>query len=583
MSDEIPLEPFPTDETSQPDSDEIPLEPEPKKKPRLGEHGAPLPRLWKVEPDEDPREKEVAKKAEAVKKAPPSEPLFDPRKAKKAKEAKEAKKRAAKEGKDGGKGVLVEETPEVDTYEYRQRVRMLVGGIGLGAVLLFGFVVVMMFAPPSKVEEPEPDDLAAAVTQKSATATRALDETEAKSMYERARDAAKNGKVELAISFLNTVANKYPATKAAKSAREALENTTRNLPLFSDAPAMVANLGNPNPSPSATPSSDVPPRVDPSRPGVLPNPAGTEAVNATATPNPPEPVPVATRASRPLPAGFRPRSGTEIADSGWPLEIVGDRDDSTLVLVPGGIFNQGRDDSDPSETPLHQVRLSTYYIDKHEVTNRQFDLYERDKGQRSERARALVKEATLIKADNFPAVMVTAKEAKEYADWAGKTLPTEAQWEIAGRTSDGRVYPWGPTPPSWSKPRGPKQIDAVMAYPEDVSAYGVFDLSGNAWEWTRDWFDSRYYYRLKNSITENPAGPTSSRLKQVVVKGGDKDWGLTRREGLKVDSRLPYLGFRCVLQVEGPGNALEPKAPPKPAGGQPNVPANGPGGDAVPF
>ena len=193
------------------------------------------------------------------------------------------------------------------------------------------------------------------------------------------------------------------------------------------------------------------------------------------------------------------------------------------------------------------------------------------------------------KAD-FPAVMVTAREAKDYADWAGKNLPTEAQWEIAGRTSDGRVHPWGPTAPAWNKPRAPKQIDAVESFPEDVSAYGAFDLAGNAWEWTKDWFDSRYYYQFKNSTAENPTGPTNSRLKQLAVRGGDKDWGLTRREGVKAETRLPYLGFRCVLQVEGPGNAFQPKPAPTPKAtkGRSDIPtgapANGVGADgSVPF
>ena len=558
-------------------------EPEPKKKPRPGEMGAPLPRLWKVEPEEDSSETEVSKKAAKPKKPSSSEPFFESKKSRDAKKAKDAKKKA-KSVKDGaGKTVLVEETPEVDTYEYRQRVRLIVGSVAAVLVLLFGIVTVMKFAPSTKVEEPQPEDLLAAVTQKTAARSQQLDETEATSMLDRARVVAKNGKVELAVSFLNTVTNKYPATKAAKEAKAALERPTRNLPLFPDGPTVVADLGKPERKSSGTPAAQGA-ATDPPRPG---EGASDSARTAPVVP------PVIAKTSRGLPAGFHPRPGTEVDESGWAFEIVGEHDESTLVLIPGGIFIQGRNDTDPTEAPAHEVKLSTYYIDKNEVTNRQFDLFQKETGSRSsERSRALSKEVASSKAENktaeegdplikdeYPAVMVTAREAKDYADWAGKNLPTEAQWEIAGRTSDGRVHPWGQDPPSWNKPRETRQIDEVMSYPQDVSAYGAYDLAGNAWEWTKDWFDSRYYHQFKNSTAENPTGPPSSRVKQLVVKGGDKDWGLTRREGYKVETRLRYLGFRCVLQVEGPGNAFQPKPAPPPANGQPkgkSQPALGP-------
>ena len=237
-----------------------------------------------------------------------------------------------------------------------------------------------------------------------------------------------------------------------------------------------------------------------------------------------------------------------------------------MVLVPAGEFIMGRDDGDPAERPSHRVSLPTYYIDQHEVTVRQYALFQKEAGARSGTTRVKADPASeAVEADAMPKVMVSANEARNYAEWCGKQLPTEAQWEMAARTPDGRIHPWGMDPPSWDKPRPPRTVGPVMAFANDVSPFRVFDLAGNAWEWTSDWFDPRYYQQFRNATAINPTGPDRRpRTQQLVVKGGSKLWVASWREGLKPETRLPYLGFRCVLPVEGAGTT--PAAPGGPAG-----------------
>ncbi len=232
-----------------------------------------------------------------------------------------------------------------------------------------------------------------------------------------------------------------------------------------------------------------------------------------------------------------------------------------MCLIPADTFTQGRDDAASESKPAHKVQLSSYYIDQHEVTVRQFQVYQGKPPSN----------------DLRPVVNVTLNQAKAYAEWAGKSIPTEAQWEMAARSIDARTHPWGNQPPSWTKPRQSKQIDPVMSYPDDLSPYGVYDLAGNAWEWTSDWFEIKYYQQLKGTVAVNPGGPAKgkSRIPEIVIKGGAKDWDASARSSTRPDARLPYLGFRCVLNVESP-----PAEPASPA--PPNRPAN-PTSTPIPF
>jgi formylglycine-generating enzyme required for sulfatase activity len=236
--------------------------------------------------------------------------------------------------------------------------------------------------------------------------------------------------------------------------------------------------------------------------------------------------------------------------------------------------------NDGAEAPAHQVRMSAYYIDQHEVTNSQFRTFLSEshyhgkpmpgKWLTDDKARALD--------PKLPVVMVNAYDAKAFAEWAGKQLPTEAQWEMAARTTESRRYPWGDDSPKWSRPRTYGQIDPVMTFPEDASPYAVFDMAGNVEEWTKDWFDTKYFRSLAERTTDNPIGASkSSRSAQLVVKGGSKTFSLSYRQGVPPEKRLSHLGFRCVLAVEGRTAAAPPPGSPaapggNKAGGNSNVP-----------
>ena len=130
--------------------------------------------------------------------------------------------------------------------------------------------------------------------------------------------------------------------------------------------------------------------------------------------------------------------------TGWPLVIVGDRDGAPMVLVPARHLHDGQQRGRAVGSPGAPVRLPTYYIDQHEVTNHQFRIFLDESHYRGKPAgKWFTDDKARTQPDTLPIVHVNFQDAEAFAAWAGKQIPTEAQWEMAARSTDGRRYPWG--------------------------------------------------------------------------------------------------------------------------------------------
>lgn len=203
------------------------------------------------------------------------------------------------------------------------------------------------------------------------------------------------------------------------------------------------------------------------------------------------------------------------ADEGEPspgTEIVHPVDRAIMVYVPAGHFVMGLDVPEAKKLakslgeadyhkfameewfPARRVYVDGFFIDKHEVTNERWNQYVKATGYRPKLAKG-PPEATAGKMDAYPAAQVTWTEAQQYANWARKRLPCEAQWEKAARGTDARWYPWGNQPPT--KERGifpdeqgkPTWCEPVGSRPAGASPYGCLDMSGNMYEWTSQWME----------------------------------------------------------------------------------------------
>lgn len=243
-----------------------------------------------------------------------------------------------------------------------------------------------------------------------------------------------------------------------------------------------------------------------------------------------------------------------------------------MVLIPAGPFRMGDSQGGEYERPVHEVWLDDYRIDEVPVTNAQFQEFvsETHYITCAERAGSawghnghdfamipgLCWKSYAKNRDDHPVVLVSFHDASEFATWAGKRLPTEAEWEKAARGGlTCKRYPWGDSEADGSQcnfarsfEEGIPPTTPVRFY--DPNDFGVYDSVGNVWQWCQDWFREDAY---ANSLRENPSGPSEGTHR--VRRGGS--WNVIQPFRLRCANRGAFasdqvaanVGFRCVASM----------------------------------
>jgi formylglycine-generating enzyme required for sulfatase activity len=218
------------------------------------------------------------------------------------------------------------------------------------------------------------------------------------------------------------------------------------------------------------------------------------------------------------------------------------------------------------EQPQHTVELSEYFIGKYPITNREYQAFVRDAKYKP--PQGWEGEQFPAEKGSHPVVYVTWEDATVYCKWlsekTGKAyhLPTEAEWEKAARSEDGRVYPWGddfdPQKANTSETRIGDTSDVGKFSPQGDSPYGCADMAGNVWEWCNDWFDENEYKRSspadknRKDDVKDPQGNQTGT--QRVLRGGswddfDFDVRSAYRVGVNPASSYSSFGFRCARSL----------------------------------
>ncbi len=262
------------------------------------------------------------------------------------------------------------------------------------------------------------------------------------------------------------------------------------------------------------------------------------------------------------------------------------RDGAVMAFVPAVAFLMGRSDDDPfakpHEIPQRIVTLSSFLIDVFSVTTEQYRLFLEDGGYgRSEywekdgwewiRAEGIEEPLTwrvaAYRAPHLPVTGVSWHEARAYCRWAGRRLPTEAEWELAARGTDGRPFPWGEAIPDSRRANfdgrvgGPTPVDA---YVDGRSPFGCFDMAGNVSNWCADWYWRPFYrFCVGERIDRDPVlddrleKDLGVKFRLKVERGGGFSVPFERFEQLSCTDKLawiktvrePWHGFRAALSV----------------------------------
>jgi formylglycine-generating enzyme len=237
-----------------------------------------------------------------------------------------------------------------------------------------------------------------------------------------------------------------------------------------------------------------------------------------------------------------------------PLSKPSAKELKTMSLIPAGEYTAGYEFGIEDEKPVHVVALDSFYMDKYEVTQSEYE-------------RVMENNPSSFKGSNHPVHNVTWFEAIEYCGKVGKRLPSEVEWEIAakgGIHSNNGIYPWGASfdgnnanfcdrncDHHWSKKEyddGFSKTAPVGSYVEN--GYGLYDMAGNVWEWVADWYDPKFY---KKADRYHPRGPVTGINR--ALRGGSwsdrPDYMRVAKRGAHFPSkRYDDYGFRCAKSNE---------------------------------
>ncbi|MBI5831301.1 MAG: SUMF1/EgtB/PvdO family nonheme iron enzyme [Armatimonadetes bacterium] len=264
--------------------------------------------------------------------------------------------------------------------------------------------------------------------------------------------------------------------------------------------------------------------------------------------------------------------------TGLPLRVRHRGDGAEMVLVPAGVFVRGSDQGEPNQQPARDIWLDAFYIDVYPICNERYQGFvefinatdDHRNCYPAEHLSSVTRELNhtprmcahwvrgyngerhkRLGTPNQPVVTITWYDAYAYAGWAGKSLPTEAQWEKAARGADGRLFPWGERwdPTCLNAGLRANCTTAVDAFPQGRSPYGVYDMLGNVWEWCIDRYDRRGYV---NGSNRNPIGPASGLDR--VCRGGAWNYireyaAATVRHAFGPSEAYDFVGFRTVLSI----------------------------------
>jgi sulfatase modifying factor 1 len=362
--------------------------------------------------------------------------------------------------------------------------------------------------------------------------------------------------VALVLALAGVVYLSLPYTPPVLAPLHAEEGTVPSPPPTESQPAPL-----PVPPVPVTPPPTVPEKVAPAPP--LPPPVSKTppiTLRAKAPPSVVAELAPVPKPKAPTQSPTAPPPAPKNAESPptTPSTIVS-KDGVPMVLIPAGEFLMGSEVS--GEGPPHRISLDAFYIDRYEVTNAQYQRFVDATGHRTPQ-HEVDPRYDLWAGGTFPpefktqpVVNVDWHDAAAYCEWAGKRLPTEAEWEKAARGTDGRIYPWGNDPPSPARLNfarrweGPQTLRPVGSFEQGRSPYGAYDMAGNVWEWVSDWYGVGYYQVTQE---RNPRGPGGGSAK--VLRGGS--WTnlarlvrATHRYGADPEMRNSDTGFRCARDL----------------------------------